>query len=105
MRLFCLTILFVLTAQSAETQAGEAVFYLLRHAEKVVAAGNSDPGLTQQGRERARHVAHVLAAKGVTRIFSSDVKRTRDTAGPLAELSGIEVEIYDPRALEAWRGT
>lgn len=104
MRLFCLTVLFVLTAHGAQTQAAEAVFYLVRHAEKVVEAGNSDPGLTDQGHERARHVAHMLAAKGVTRILSSDFKRTHDTAKPLAELTGLEVEIYDPRDLEGIAG-
>ena len=36
---------------------------------------------------------------GVTRIFSSDYKRTRDTVGPLSEATGIEIEIYDPRDL------
>ncbi len=104
MRLFCMTLLFVQTAHGAETQAAEAVFYVVRHAEKVVEEGNSDPGLTDQGHERARHVAHMLAAKGVTRILSSDFRRTRDTARPLAELTGIEVELYDPRDLEGLAG-
>jgi hypothetical protein len=33
-------------------------------------------------------------------VLSSDLRRTRDTAAPLAEALGLEVELYDPLALE-----
>ncbi|MHA1544443.1 MAG: SixA phosphatase family protein [Alphaproteobacteria bacterium] len=77
--------------------AGETVYYLFRHAEKT--ADSPDPGLTAAGQARAENLAAMLKDAGVTRIFSSDYKRTRDTVAPLAEATGVEVEIYDPRDL------
>lgn len=77
--------------------AGETVYYLFRHAEKT--ADSPDPGLTEAGQARAGDLAAMLKDAGVTRIFSSDYKRTRDTVAPLAEATGVEVEIYDPRDL------
>jgi len=41
------------------------------------------------------------APEDITNIHSSDTKRTRDTAAPLAKRLGLEVEIYDPRDLPA----
>jgi len=36
----------------------------------------------------------------LTRIYSSDYIRTRDTAAPLAAAKGLNVKIYNPRDLE-----
>jgi broad specificity phosphatase PhoE len=33
-------------------------------------------------------------------VLSSDLRRTRETAAPLAAALGLEVELYDPGALE-----
>ena len=33
----------------------------------------------------------------MTLLFSSDYRRTRDTLAPLAEATGLEVALYDPR--------
>ncbi|MEE8296167.1 MAG: phosphoglycerate mutase family protein [Sphingomonadales bacterium] len=92
----CLTLAFFFVLPAA-SMAGETVYYLFRHAEKL--ADNPDPGLTEEGLARAENLAAMLKTAGVTRIFSSDYKRTRDTAGPLSEATGIEIEIYDPRNL------
>jgi len=78
--------------------ADDAVYYLFRHAEKTREA--EDPGLTPEGQARAENLAAYFMDKGVTRIFSSDTRRTRDTVGPLAEILGLEIELYDPRNLE-----
>lgn len=75
----------------------DTVYFLFRHAEKL--ADSDDPGLTGEGIARAEYLARYLGNEGVTRIFSSDYKRTRDTVAPLAAATGIEIEIYDPRDL------
>ncbi len=80
--------------------AGEAVYYLFRHAEKIAGGENPrDPGLTDEGITRAENLAELLEDAGVTRIFSSDYIRTRDTVAPLSAATGIAIEIYDPRDL------
>ena len=65
------------------------VFLLVRHAEKL---GGSDPGLTADGQARANALADVLADADVDLIVSSQFRRTRDTAAPLAARLGMEVE-------------
>jgi broad specificity phosphatase PhoE len=85
-------------AAGAAAQSTTTVVYLVRHAEKL--DDTADPPLTEAGAERARLLERTLVDAGITRILSSDYERTRDTAAPLAERLGLEVEIYDPRALD-----
>lgn len=80
--------------------AHEAVYFLFRHAEK--STEGADPGLTEHGKERARAIGSHLQRAGVTRIFSSDYNRTRETVEPLSKATGIEIEFYDPRDLEGF---
>jgi len=58
----------------------------VRHAdvEEPPPIGNPDPPLTMKGVVRAHELAHVAAAAGVSAIFTSDRKRTKETAKPLA---------------------
>ena len=67
--------------------------FLVRHAEKA-SDGTKDPDLNQSGLARAKRLANHLESAGITKIYSTDYKRTRQTAAPLAALKGIEVEIY-----------
>ncbi|RLA02671.1 MAG: histidine phosphatase family protein [Gammaproteobacteria bacterium] len=73
--------------------------FLVRHAEKV-ADGSKDPELTNIGKHRAERLAQILKAKNITKIFSSNYKRTMETARPLAELLGLDIQPYDPRDLQ-----
>ena len=95
MPLFHAFSLVLLVASSAFS----ADIYLVRHAEKVTISPQ-DPALTEFGEERARNLAVMLHSAGIERIFSSDFVRTRDTAAPLAGKLDLEIEIYDPKALE-----
>lgn len=73
----------------APPDTSPTIFLLVRHAEKL---GGSDPGLTEDGQARANALADVLANAGVDRIVSSQFRRTQDTAAPLADRLGLEVE-------------
>jgi len=77
--------------------ADEQHIYLSRHAEKV--QGVKDPGLTQKGKVRAKWLAEYLKDKNINMIYSTDYKRTRDTANPFAKLTHKSVVLYDPRKL------
>lgn len=89
---------FGLSACAATTPSVDGV-YLVRHAEKTTQ--KRDPALTTGGQARAEALADLLADKQITQIHSSDTKRTRDTAAPLAKRLGLTVELYDPRDLPA----
>jgi phosphohistidine phosphatase SixA len=83
-------------------QAGEeaAVVYLVRHAEKSDAG--RDPQLSDAGRQRALLLANMLRDAGITRIYSTDFIRTRDTAAPLASHLDLEIGIYDRQEMNAF---
>jgi broad specificity phosphatase PhoE len=70
--------------------------YLVRHAEKQ-ADGSRDPVLTETGKNRSELLANWFRDKDIKDIWSSDYKRTRDTAKPLLSQLGLELSIYDPR--------
>jgi phosphohistidine phosphatase SixA len=72
---------------------GAATVFLVRHAEKQ--AGSEDPALTEAGLQRARDLALLLQDAGIDVIYSTDFRRTRDTAAPLAQHLGMEPQIYD----------
>lgn len=76
-----------------------ATFFLVRHAEKT--SDKKDPPLTTEGRQRAERLADMLGDAKITRVFSSDYIRTRDTGAPLAKHLGVEIETYDAGNLEA----
>lgn len=73
--------------------------YLVRHAEKT--KDRPDPDLTEEGQARAIWLADQFEAGDLDHIHSSDYVRTRDTAAPTADKLGLDIEIYDPRDLDA----
>lgn len=75
-------------------------YYLIRHAEKDrTQAGNRDPELNTEGLKRAKKWAEVLKDVDFDAIYSTNYKRTKQTAKPLAKLNELEVLEYDPRNL------
>ncbi len=80
-------------------QQSPLVVYLVRHAEKEKTG--DDPELSPPGQQRAATLAKVLQDSGLAYIHSSDYKRTRDSASPIATKLGLTVELYDPLDLPA----
>jgi broad specificity phosphatase PhoE len=93
--------------------------YMIRHGKPSSTWGEDadpDPGLDDQGHAQARAAANALMALEpavrTTRVFSSPLRRCRETAQPFADRLGVEVgidarfgEIPTPSALsEAERG-
>ncbi|MGY2876226.1 broad specificity phosphatase PhoE [Marmoricola sp. URHA0025 HA25] len=77
---------------------------LLRHGQThgntAGALDTAEPGLdlTDLGQRQAEAAAHALAERGIQQIFVSTLRRTHQTAAPLAALLGIE-----PRVLAGLR--
>jgi broad specificity phosphatase PhoE len=65
--------------------------------------GSSDIGLDETGRAQAAEAAPALSAYEPIRIISSDLRRAVDTARPIAELTGVEIEL-DKRLRERGYG-
>jgi broad specificity phosphatase PhoE len=75
--LFLLVFVFVSNAWA------QPVVVIVRHAEKAADGGN-DPDLSSAGRARAEALARILKDSGITAIFTSEFKRTQETAAPTA---------------------
>jgi broad specificity phosphatase PhoE len=77
-----------------------ARLYMIRHGKPSSTWGqhpDPDPGLDEAGYAQARAAAQILIAlpEAVrpTRVFSSPLRRCRETAQPYADLLGVEVEV------------
>ncbi len=88
-------------ADAAPQSSGPVVVYLVRHAEKED-DGTDDPPLALAGRIRAQDLRQLLAGSDVTHIHTTDLRRTRDTARPIAEELGLKPSFYDPVDLEGF---
>lgn len=89
------TMLFPMLAQ-----AEPELIILVRHAEKATDNPNpADPSLSEAGQARAQALALALQNAAVSSIYTTQFKRTRETALPLAQARGIT-----PQVLSAKRG-
>jgi broad specificity phosphatase PhoE len=75
------------------------VYYLIRHAEKDRSTKNKDPELTDVGLKRAKNWAKVFNDIPFDKIYSTDYKRTQQTALPTATSKGLEVLSYSTENL------
>src|SRR5438093_12043731 len=75
--------LFLLLFVSVLNVSAQPVVVIVRHAEKAANGGN-DPDLSSAGRARADTLARILKDSGITAIFTTEFKRTQETAAPTA---------------------
>ncbi|WP_116124538.1 phosphoglycerate mutase family protein [Lewinella sp. IMCC34183] len=101
--LLLLLTLFSSACNSAEgntlnTPAREGVttIYLVRHAEK---GDGEDPDLTSEGSARAARLAQRLSGTDLAAVYTTDTKRTHQTADPTATAQGLETFTYSPDRL------
>lgn len=74
---------------------------IARHGEKQDPNSNApDEPLSADGQARAQALRATLLRAGVTAVYATDTRRTRDTAAPLAAAFRLNTEIYaDANAL------
>jgi phosphohistidine phosphatase SixA len=72
-------------------EAQQAIF-LVRHAEQSLEG--EDPALTEAGRRRATTLAVLLKDAAINAIYESGIRRTRETAKPLADALNVELKTY-----------
>lgn len=69
---------------------------VVRHAEKL-ADGSKDPALASEGVARAARLAARFGRAGLSAVYATPFKRTRDTAAPVAAAAGVVVLEVDPK--------
>ena len=78
-----LLLLLLLWGLFVSAAAAQSTSFIVRHAEKA-ASGGADPNLSDAGRKRANRLAQVLKDAGISKIFVTQFRRTKQTATPLA---------------------
>jgi 2,3-bisphosphoglycerate-dependent phosphoglycerate mutase len=69
--------------------------------------GRADPNLSDAGHEQASALADGLAVEDIARLFVTPLRRTHQTAAPLAQATGLEPAVVAELAevhLGAWEG-
>jgi broad specificity phosphatase PhoE len=96
-----LTLLVLATPAAAQT------IFVVRHAERADASAGgppmmgSDPDLSEAGKARAQSLAAVLKDAQIAAIYTTEFKRTRQTAEPVAQAAGIEPTVVSARDIPA----
>src|SRR6266480_2094354 len=84
--------LFLLVFLAVSIASAQPVVVIVRHAEKAT-NGGGDPDLSSAGRSRADALARILKDSGITSIFTSEFKRTKETAAPTATSIGVTATV------------
>ncbi|HRO26403.1 MAG TPA: phosphoglycerate mutase family protein [Luteimonas sp.] len=71
-------------------------FVVVRHGEKT-SDTEHDPELSAAGLERAQALARQLADDDLVAVYTSDYRRTRQTAQPSAAAHRLEAVVYDAK--------
>ncbi|MEX2349257.1 MAG: phosphoglycerate mutase family protein [Flavobacteriaceae bacterium] len=83
-----------------EEATEKTTYFLIRHSEKDRSnPDDQDPALEDAGFERAEKWADIFADIKLDAVYSSDFKRTIQTATPTAESKGLEIISYDPHGV------
>jgi broad specificity phosphatase PhoE len=71
------------------------IFYLIRHAEKRNDA-TRNPDLSDKGKERVKNYINYFSNIKLDSVYTTNFKRTFQTANPIATSKGIKPIYYNP---------
>ncbi len=92
--LLLLTLLFL---NISFAQSKITTYYFIRHAEKV--DNSQNPDLSEKGLKRAELWNNIFSEVDFDEIYSTDYKRTLQTASPTATTKKIEIKLYNPKTI------
>ena len=78
-----------------------STFYLIRHAEKVrINKTDRDPALNEKGMIRALNWRDFFIDKDISKIYSTNYKRTLETVKPIEVATGLTAILYSPSSID-----
>jgi broad specificity phosphatase PhoE len=77
---------------------GQRTVVVVRHADKI--DDTDDAVLSPTGEDQAKRLAHVLKDVGINAIYTTQFKRTIQTAAPLADLLKLKLLAYEQRDVD-----
>ena len=84
------TSIFLLIFTVACFAADQGTIFIIRHAEKASTA--PDALLNAAGHRRANCLAHLLGDANIQTVFTSNIRRTHQTASPLAKARHLTIQ-------------
>lgn len=97
MKNLLLILLVVFFGQQTVLAQKPVKIWVVRHAEKdVTDPKDKDPELSDLGAERATALMKYLKGDRIDSIYTTNYKRTKLTAFPLADIIGIAMKTYEP---------
>ena len=96
-----LLLLLFCTATTGFSQTEEktesSTYYLIRHAEKDRSdPANKNPDLSKKGRQRAMNWSRIFDQFKIDAVYSTNYKRTLQTARYVANAKKLNIKTYDP---------
>ena len=93
----------------AAVASAQQTIFVVRHAERAdnapMASSKSaipnDVPLSEAGKARAAHLAAVLRSAGITHVFTTEFKRTRETAEPFAAAQHLKPVMAPAKDVDA----
>lgn len=101
--------LLMMCAMGTPLAAEAQMVIVVRHAERAdggagmaaAMTAGADPGLSEAGNARAQKLAAMLSDAGVVAIYTTEYRRTRETAAPTAARLGVAAEVVPSREAAA----
>jgi len=93
-------VLLVMVFNSQFVFAAPDKIYLFRHSEKQA---GKNPSLTVLGAQRAQYLLQLVKQHKNVQLFSSNYKRTLQTAAPMATYFNTAVKMYDAGDLASFK--
>tara|TARA_B110000196_G_C20911955_1_gene550963 strand:- start:10 stop:582 length:573 start_codon:yes stop_codon:yes gene_type:complete len=88
-----------------ESQATTTIIFV-RHTDTDLVAVDTNSRLNSLGQQRAELLADVIqdidVVAGVDVIYASEHRRTQETAAPISERLGLDIQIRDPYLIETF---
>jgi 2,3-bisphosphoglycerate-dependent phosphoglycerate mutase len=85
----CFLLCCFLVGLALSSSFSQPTVFIVRHAEK--ADDSKDAELSEAGRARAEALANMLRDSKISVIYTTEFKRTQQTAAPLAKALGVTV--------------
>ena len=79
----------LLVGLALSSSFSQSTVFIVRHAEK--ADNSKDAELSEAGRARAEALANMLRDSKISVIYTTEFKRTQETAAPLAKALGLTI--------------
>ena len=90
---FKIVVFYLLLLLGSLPGFGQRTVVVVRHADKI--DNTDDAVLSPTGEAQAKRLAHVLKDVGISSIYTTQFKRTIQTAAPLADLLKIKLSTYE----------